>query len=193
MADPHDECRDILDVARRTAALAGASPDTADEIAQRVAVNIHRKWGTDHVQRARAKGRPYWLNYIRRSAINAYRDYLRSEQRREKRERRANLDDGPPPEPRPGVQRHQDHGPSAIDELLGRMYLVDLIDQLLRGRQLEVAVLHLVDGLSVAEIAERLGLHPRSVREHRTNALAKLKLHLASEPPHGDGDQGGER
>ncbi|MEM9135284.1 MAG: sigma-70 family RNA polymerase sigma factor [Actinomycetota bacterium] len=194
MADANEECRRILDTARSAAAMAGASADTADEIAQRVAYNLHRKWDSDHVRRARGKGEQYWLNYIRRSAINAYRDLLRSEQRREKRERRANFDDGPPPEPRPGVQRHQDHEPSAIDELLGRMHLVDLVHELLRGRQLQVALLHLVDGLSVTEIAERLGIHPRSVREHRTKGLTKLKEHLAPDTSNEDDvdDQGGE-
>lgn len=192
MADANDECRFILDIARRAAAMAGASPDTADEIAQRVAYNLHRKWTSDHVQEARGKGEHYWVNYIRRSSINAYRDYLRSEERRDKRERRANLDEGPPPEPRPGVQRPQDHGPDPIDEWLGRLYLVDLIHELLRGRQLEVVSLSLIDGFSVAEIAERLGIHPRSVREHRTKGLTKLREHLAPDPSDDDVDDQGD-
>lgn len=183
MAEPdNDTCREILRQAQLGAAMAGAHHHVAEEIAQRVAVNLHTKWGTPHLRMARDKGHSYWISYVRKSAVNAYRDHIRSEGRRVARERRAEFGDQQPPPPRrPGVQRRQEPTPSLLDQFQARAYLVELMKEHLEGRQLEVATRAYIDGLSVNEIAEQLGLKPRTVRDHLQHARDNLRRRLSPE------------
>ncbi|MER3409925.1 MAG: hypothetical protein C4305_02495 [Thermoleophilia bacterium] len=69
--------------------------------------------------------------------------------------------------------------PSSEDDSIGPMYVESLIADL-PPRDREVAALHLVEGLSPAQIAARLGMHRNAVDQALHRARVKLREALAA-------------
>ena len=189
MADSHtqpsaSEARELLVVLELGAVAAGARASEVDDIVQAIAEHLVVNWTKTHVADARRKGPAAWHNYLRRAAKNKMLDLRRSDRRRAWREARsARGNDGEPLHERPGVKRRPVSEASDVDRYLARRMLVDSLDECgLKPAEREVAALDLVDGLTTAEIAERLGKAVRTVNALKREARAKLQQHLVAQP-----------
>jgi RNA polymerase sigma-70 factor (family 1) len=70
------------------------------------------------------------------------------------------------------------------DERTNYQSLLELVERLigkLPDRQKEVLVLRRIEGMPVAEIAEKLGIAPKTVEHHITEALKNIKAGLEQE------------
>lgn len=173
------EARELLEVAKLGAQASSARGPDVDDVAQAVAEKLTRDWNALHVVAARARGRNGWHAYITVAARNAHRDLLRVRGRAVRRELRAAQLGGGPPHERPGVRRPRPDQASDVDRYLARRLLADLIEECpMTARQREVVALHLLDGLTSAEIAERLDLAVRTVSSHRRCAFKILRREL---------------
>lgn len=184
-----DELVEILRVARSAALRAGAPYEMADDAAQIVADRMARGWRTDHVRRAHRAGTRAWRAYVRRAGVNAVKDLRRSESRRRIREETAIRGwMGDPLPDRPGTRHQTIEQPCRITQYLARLEVIETVEEHLIGRQREVMLLTLVEGLTPTEVAERLDITPRVVRDHRLKAAAKLRRALRPQsgaPPEG--------
>ncbi|MEM8926427.1 MAG: sigma-70 family RNA polymerase sigma factor [Actinomycetota bacterium] len=184
-----DELVEILKVARSAALRAGAPYEMADDAAQIVAERMARAWRTDHVRRAHGAGDRAWHAYVRRAGVNAVKDLRRSESRRRIREETAIRGwMGDPLPDRPGARHQTIEQSCRITQYLARLDVIDTVEEHLTGRQRQVMLLTLVEGLTPNEVAERLGITPRVARDHRLKAIAKLRRILrpqAESPPEG--------
>ena len=96
--------------------------------------------------------------WVRRIAINASRDRLRSERRRRDRETRVDPIDEPP----------------ASDSIVADAGIQELLDGL-PARQREIAALFYVNDCSVDEIAQRLELSVGTVKSQLSEARDRLR------------------
>lgn len=184
LADPAGpttgQAREMLEVAKLGAQAAMARGPDVDDVAQTVAEKLIRKWNAPHVADARARGTHGWQAYIAVAARNAYRDLLRKRERARNREARAtNLSEGAALRDRPGVKRSRPGEVSDVDRYLGRRMLVDLLWECpMTAGQRAVAALHLIDGMTTADIADRLVLPAPTVARRRRHALQILRREL---------------
>jgi RNA polymerase sigma-70 factor (ECF subfamily) len=104
--------------------------------------------------------------YIRTIALNLVRNYLRDEARH----------------PRASLAEEDGGAPSAEEEALEQMGRDELLALFgtLTSEQGRVLRLRLLEGLSVAEVAVRLGRSPEAVRALQHRALVHLRDHLRS-------------
>jgi len=71
-----------------------------------------------------------------------------------------------------------------MDERANYRSLLDLVERLIHQlpeRQREVIVLRKIEGLTVADIASRLEISPKTVEHHITEALKNIKAGLDKE------------
>ncbi len=178
---PEPQLAEIRRTAFHAARRAGASVDDAEDAAQEVTTRLCLCWSQPHIADARRRSPDYWRGYVAKSARNAYLDQLRSTDRRRARESQVGSDDvRPPTEPRPGVQKAPPPDCPELTSFHARLNLLDLAQTHLVGRQREIILLTYDEGLSTTEIATRLGLGERTVRDHRHKGLARLRT--AMEP-----------
>jgi len=177
------EARDLLEVARLGARAAGAKRNDVEDVAQITAEKLTRKWGANHVARARARGPDAWHAYIAVTARYALLDLYRGRSRATHREQQAA---GPAhtrhQPPRPGVVRPQPDRPSDVERYLSRRVIVDLIDECIPNRrERDVAALTFIDGLTTYEIATELHLSTGAVNRYKRAAIAKLEASVLSQ------------
>jgi RNA polymerase sigma factor (sigma-70 family) len=174
------EARELLEVARLGAQAANARGPDVDDIAQTVVLKLTKKWNDQHVVAARGRGPNGWHAYITVAARNAFRDLMRARARAWSRQVRAvHRTEGAALHERPGVNRSHPDQTSNVDRFLARLLLADLIAECqMTPRQREVVALHLIDGLSCADIAVRLGLSVRTVNDHKLRAFRILRSEL---------------
>lgn len=171
------ELAHILKIARREALSRGANAHEADEVAQKVMIKMWRTWRCLHVVRARLRGTQRWEGYIRISARNVHIDLIRQHQRRMSREDRYLDHPSISLGSRPNVMRPVPPNTSEAESYLGREHLVGLIEHL-PEKQREVALAIFVNELSIAEVAEQLGLQQQSVRKRLRKAQQIIKAEL---------------
>ena len=153
----------IWAIARTVARVLGAKDAVVEDVEQITAAKLAERWQDPNVVAARGLGPRRWKSYVGTTARNAYFDQRRKERRRADRERRAS--GGPPSAPqRPGTERMTEHPPSDTERYLARVQAKDLIEELLEGRQRFVAARWFIDGHSITEIADELGLSTRTIR-----------------------------
>ena len=134
--------------------------ERADDCVQEAFIRAFARW-----RRIRRYDNP--ATWVRRVAINLSRDVSKAEKRRRRREDNDRL--------------HEDHAAaSPADAVAADLYLVDLL-QRLTPQQRAVAALFYVEDISVAEIAESLGLTAGAVKFHLNKARASLKSMFESE------------
>lgn len=76
------------------------------------------------------------------------------------------------------------HFNDELDERTNFQSLLELVDQLideLPPRQKEIVVLRKKEGIPVKEIAEKLGISPKTVENHLTEAMKSLRRGLGNE------------
>jgi DNA-directed RNA polymerase specialized sigma24 family protein len=112
---------------------------------------------------------------------NAWRDLDRSNRRRRAREMGAAGTATSRSPVRPGVHRQLPETPSAIDEYLARLEIVEVIRTQLTRRQQMVALRIFVDGWSLERVADQIGLSPRMVREEKAKAIAQIRKALLAD------------
>ncbi len=174
------EARELVELARLGALAAGARGDDIDDVAQTAAEKLVVRWDEPGVSAARSCPDGGWRAYVFVTARNAFLDLGRSRRRATAREERVTRGtDGDPLPIRPGVRRPTGGEPSNVDAYLARVALVEIIESCdLPGGRGEVLRLSLVEGLSVTEIADRLGRSPRWVRELKVTGLDWLRQKL---------------
>jgi RNA polymerase sigma factor (sigma-70 family) len=192
------EAREMLEIARLGALGCGATGPDVDDIAQTVAEKLTWTWSDPNVVAARARGRKGWHAYIVVTARNAHRDQLRTRDREHRRQvRYARQTDGEALPDRPGVRRRHPSPRSDVDRYLARLLLVDLVTECpLTARQREVGMLALVDGLTTAEIAGKLGITVHAVNSHRRSVVRIMRdelLSRAAGDPAGSGERAAPR
>jgi RNA polymerase sigma-70 factor, ECF subfamily len=140
------------------------------------AITGDREIARDSVQDAFVKASARWrkvsryddpVGWIRRVAIHRSRDIHRAETRRRRREERAN----------PLASDHEPDRAPAVD---GSLRIADLL-RCLPDRQRDVAGLFYVEDLSVAEIANSLGISAGAVKFHLNRARAALRQAVEQE------------
>jgi RNA polymerase sigma-70 factor (ECF subfamily) len=132
--------------------LAGSIGDreAAVDAAQEAFIKAHANWATVREYEAPAA-------WVRRIAINASRDRLRSDRRR--RDREASLAES-----------------ARVDTNDGGDDAHELLDEL-SPRQRDVAALYYLEDRSVDDIAARLGLSTGTVKSHLSDARQRLRRH----------------
>lgn len=128
-----------------------ADHEAAVDATQDAFIRAHARWSTIRTYEAPQA-------WVRRIAINASRDRMRSERRRRDRE----------------VTAHATAEPSPTDRLVADAGVQELLDGL-APRQREVAELFYVKDRSVDEIAEQLGLSPGTVKSQLSEARVRLR------------------
>jgi len=127
---------------------------------------------TDSAQEAFIKAYASWrtvrecdspIAWVRRVAINKCRDSHKSDRRRRRRELAQGADEAQP-----------------ADAVVADMYLMDLLQQL-TDRQRLATVLFYVDDLSVAEVAQTIGISEGAVKFHLNQARERLRVHIGTE------------
>ncbi len=167
----------ILMVARRTALSKGANDHEADEVAQATALKLWRKWNTADVRRARSRDSHRWHGYIRSAARNVYYDCIRSHQRRLAREGRAAECHSMRPSSSNG-EWAAPPSPSEIEAYLARALIAEEILKLPR-QQRAAAIRVFIKEMTIAEVAEELGIQAQSVRKNLRAAKETLQARLA--------------
>lgn len=72
-----------------------------------------------------------------------------------------------------------------MDERINYQSLLELVNRLidqLPGRQREILIMRKKDGIPLKDIAFKLGISPKTVENHITEAMKKIKEGLAGEP-----------
>lgn len=124
---------------------------------------------TDAAQEAFIKAYASWrsvrqcdspIAWVRRVAINKCRDSSRADRRRRRRELAQDAHEAPP-----------------ADAAVADMYLFGLLQQL-TPRQRLVTVLYYVEDLSVADVAQTIGISDGAVKFHLSQARERLRLAL---------------
>jgi RNA polymerase sigma-70 factor (ECF subfamily) len=140
------------------------------------AITGDREVATDCVQEAFIQAFARWnrirrydkpVTWVRRVAINRSRDAHRSSSRRRRREDRFSHHPLPPV-------------PSPAEQVGSNLDLVQLLNKL-SPRQRSVAALFYVEDLSIAEIADSLGLSGGTVKFHLNKARQSLQALLETE------------
>lgn len=134
--------------------------ERADDCVQEAFIRAFARW-----RRIRRYDNP--ATWVRRVAINLSRDADRSEKRRRRREDNDRM----------GEARGAE---SSVDAVAADLYLVDLLQRLTQQQRV-VAALFYIEDISVAEIAESLGLTTGAVKFHLNKARGGLKSMLESE------------
>lgn len=134
--------------------------ERADDCVQEAFIRAFARW-----RRIRRYDNP--ATWVRRVAINLSRDVDKAEKRRRRREDTDGLD-------------RDQAAASPADAVASDLLLVDLLQQL-TPQQRVVAALFYVEDISIAEIAESLGLTTGAVKFHLNKARASLKSMLESE------------
>ena len=178
---PSDEdLGSILAIAAHTAFALGVAPHEVDEISQLTAIKLWSKWNTTHVEQARRRSPSRWRGYVIGTAKNVHRDLIRSHKRRVNRQNTAAGGRQGVPTDRPGVVAVAPSRPTGVDSFLARAEIIDAIRQL-PPRQQVVAVLIVVDELTMSEAAAELGIQPQSVRKTFRSARAALRDWILAE------------
>jgi RNA polymerase sigma-70 factor (ECF subfamily) len=155
----------IHDQVRRWAARLTRDDDEADDVAQVVLLQLHLRL-REFEGRSRFST---WLYRITRNvALNRRRTAVRRRQLLEEQ----------PPEP-----VHTDHAFDHEDETRRIAELVRFYLRELRGRQREAFELVDIHGQSPAEVAERLGVKPVTVRAWVTRARQRIRLRMLEAHP----------
>jgi RNA polymerase sigma-70 factor (ECF subfamily) len=144
-------CEHYDRLVRSVTVLTGDPHEAADAV-QDAFVRAYARWS-----RLRRYDAPE--AWVRKVAINRTRDTWRSRRRRERREER--------------VAGREAAGPDATALVDSGLALAAVLADL-PHRQRAVAALHYVDDLSVAEIAESLGISQGTVKFHLNRARAAL-------------------
>ncbi len=177
-------CRQIYRVVAETLRFMGASSDDIDDVAQRVAVRVWRTWDEPHIIKARNRPNSSWEGYLRRAARNEYISLRRSEKRRWNRQ--VGYVDLPHPSAiRPGTVRQVPNDPNELEQRLAWQRLRREINQLSTPRRRAIVRLSLIAEMTPNEIAERLEISSRTVRQHLAEGLNELRQRL-SQPPDDD-------
>lgn len=179
------EARELFVLAQLAAKSVGARADEVDDLGQNVALKLLEKWDTDHVTLARSRGPESWRGYVIQAAKNALTDLRRKNGRAADRDRRATVGtDGEPLPMRPGVHRSTPVAQSDVDAYLARLAVLDSIAEAdLTERERSVLSFALMEGDSSIEIAVKLQLSARRVREVRHSGMRKLREHAESIDP----------
>ena len=158
VATPEDEFEQFFlsnyDSVLRVLVLVTGDRERAVDATQEAFIKAYAKWS-----RIRDYDSP--AGWVRRIAINASRDSIRSERRRRRREQASQ-----PVEPA-----------SQTDRFVSESFARDLLQDLPR-RQREVATFFYVDDRSVNEIAEILRLSEGTVKFHLSQARDRLRQRL---------------
>jgi len=125
--------------------------EAAVDATQDAFIKAHARWSTIRTYEVPQA-------WVRRIAINASRDRMRSERRRRNRE----------------VTTEATSEPAPADRLVADAGVRELLDQL-PPRQREVAELFYVEDRSVEEIAAHLGLSTGTVKSQLSEARARLR------------------
>lgn len=181
------ELQETLQVARISARKHGADSFESEEVAQNTTIKLMNIWTRKDVVNARRRDTDGWRNFVAAVARNVHRDLVRSQQRRKARELRAVGAAVEPPADRPGVQREAPRDPEGVELFLARVAVEDLIETLESERQRDCMRLVYVDGLSIGESADVLGLEVQTVRFHLRRARNLLRGQLGGSNP-GDAD-----
>lgn len=160
-----DELQHIISLAERTARRAGANDAEADEVAQSTVFRFWTRWDDPKLRLARSRNEKRWNAYIRKSAINIYRDRIRAHQRRKHREDIANMAD-PTVTRRPGTSALTRIYPCPIEARMVRTLIAEAIETLPTDKQRQVARAVFLYEMSTAEVAAELGIQPQAVRKH---------------------------
>ncbi len=139
----------------------------AQDVAQEVFLKLLRAYPA-------ADGQMQWGAWLAKVTLNACRDRRRSAWWRWWKARRESVEDLELADPGPGPER------AAVDaetrERIWRAF------RRLPRRQREVALLRYVDGCSIQEVADALGLTPGSVKRHLFRAVRRLRVALGDRP-----------
>jgi RNA polymerase sigma-70 factor, ECF subfamily len=152
------------DAVVRVLTLTTGDRERAVDATQEAFIKAHANWATVRTYDAPAA-------WVRRIAINSCHDLIRSDQRRQHRER-----------------THVDTtAPSPDDAIVSDAFATALIEQLPQ-RQREVAALFYVDDRSIADIAAILGITDGTVKSSLADARERLRnvLQSADSPPEPD-------
>ena len=179
--EPTDvELGHIMTVARWAALRMGANDAEADEIAQSVVVRFWERWNSAGLRSARNRTATRWDGYIRRTAVNLYRDRIRGHQRRLFRQYMASTTD-PTVSFQPGTSTLTQTAPCQVENFLARTHIAELIRELPNRKQRQIAWAVFVDGKSSTEVATELGIQPQTVRKHLRPARERLIQDLTAE------------
>ncbi len=167
------ELQHIITVAEVTARRVGANDAEADEVAQSTVFRFWTRWNDPMIRTARLRGAKRWNAYIRKSAINVYRDRIRAHQRRRHREDMASAAD-PTVTRRPGTSALTRVYPCPIEARMVRTLFAEAIETLPTAKQRQVARAVFLYEMSTAEVARELGIQPQAVRKHLRPARETL-------------------
>jgi len=156
---------EILPYVRRQVAGKVYEPAERDDIVQNVLISLHR---ARHTYRSEHPFGP-WLRAVVR---NASIDWLRARGRRSRREWDGDVDDLPEPSVEASLPGEGDLSPE-IEGALG---------SLPAGQREAVELLHL-EGLSVAEAAERVGVSPGALKVRAHRGYRALRTLLSRRAP----------
>lgn len=161
--DPDELFRTHGDALRRFLARRVASPETAADLAQEAFLRLLRAAPAAVLRDPRA--------YLYRTALNLLTDHRRSAAR----------DVGAAPAPPAALEAAADPAPSPERHALSREELAVLrrAIETLPARRREIFLLHKLDGMSYAAIAERLGIAKNTVEVQMVRALAHCRQELA--------------
>ncbi len=134
------------------------SREVADDCVQEAFIRAFARW-----RRVRRYDNP--ATWVRRVAINLSRDQHRSDDRRRRREDRVPRDPA---------------GISPGDTVIEHLHLAEVL-RLLSPQQRAVAALFYVEDLSIADIAESLGVTSGAVKYHLNQARANLSALLETQ------------
>lgn len=178
------EAQELIRLATLGARSAGASAGEVDDVAQNTSIKLLERWDTRSVARARETSSDAWRAYVFVVARRCFLDLRRSAGRSRKREQVVTLGhDGQPLHVRPSTTKKELDGPSDVERYLGRHLILGLIEESgATAKQRQVLCLHLIDGMTTAEIAERLGMQPRRVNAHKQAGLQRLQEVLRRSP-----------
>jgi RNA polymerase sigma-70 factor, ECF subfamily len=147
------------DAVVRVLTLTTGDRERAVDATQEAFIKAHANWASIRAYDAPAA-------WVRRIAINSCNDLIRSDQRRQNRER-----------------THADAtSPSPADAVVSDAFAAALIEQLPQ-RQREIAALFYVDDRSVADIAGILGITDGTVKSSLADARERLRDVLRSDDP----------
>ena len=176
------ELKTARNIAFRAARAAGSADADADDVAQSVLEKLVTRWHSPKLVAVRHRGERAWTAYVAAMGRNAFIDLVRSKERRRAREEKAGDRPASKAPSRPGVQRQQRAQRSDVDLYLARVALLELVyGSGLSRRQESVVILHFVEGLTSAEIAEHLDITAQTARKHLRLAIGKLAKHLKDE------------
>ena len=142
-------------------------PDAAEEVAQEALVRASRGWRT-------FRGQSQFRTWLFRVVINAFRDHRSA--------RSADLESGHGP-PSDSLTDPRSPDPSARWEAAEQGAIIAATVSGLPPRQREVLVLHVYEGLSIAEVATALETNTTNVRANLHYARQRLRVQLAGLMP----------